>query len=105
VIDASRNGVGPWAPPAPYSAAQAQDWCNPPDRGLGIRPTANTGNALAAAYLWIKIPGQSDGQCTRWAPDGGIDPVRGYADPAAGGWFPQQALELAKFANPALRHL
>ena len=105
VIDTSRNGVGPWLPPSPYSTAQAQDWCNPPDRGLGLRPTANTGNSLLAAYLWVKTPGQSDGQCERWAPGGGIDPVRGYADPAAGAWFPQLALELARNANPALKQL
>lgn len=105
VIDTSRNAVGPWLPPSPYSTGQAQDWCNPPDRGLGIQPTANTGNALLAAYLWVKTPGQSDGRCERWAPGGRIDPLRGYADPAAGGWFPQLALELAHNANPALRHL
>jgi endoglucanase len=105
VIDSSRNGVGPWAPPSPYSTGQAQDWCNPPDRGLGIKPTANTGDPLLAAYLWVKTPGQSDGQCTRWAPSGGIDPVRGYADPAAGAWMPQLALELAHNAVPALKQL
>jgi endoglucanase len=105
VVDTSRNGAGPWVVPADAPAGDPQDWCNPPDRGAGLRPTSNTGNALVAAYLWVKIPGQSDGQCTRWAPDGGIDPVRGDADPAAGAWFPQQALELAKFASPAFRQL
>jgi endoglucanase len=42
-----------------------QDWCNPPGRGLGLRPTATTGQPLADAYLWIKTPGQSEGQCNR----------------------------------------
>jgi endoglucanase len=102
VIDSSRNAVGPWLPPSPYTAAQAQDWCNPPNRGLGLTPTANTGSALLAAYLWIKTPGQSDGQCNRWNPAGGIDPVRNMMDPAAGAWFPQLALELAKNAKPPL---
>jgi len=64
VIDTSRNGVGPWQFPT-GTYPDAQDWCNPPGRGLGPRPTANTGNSLVDAYLWIKIPGESDGQCTR----------------------------------------
>ena len=102
VIDTSRNGVGPWPGVAghPASDAATQDWCNPPDRGLGIRPTADTGIALLDAYLWIKLPGASDGECTRWDPAGGVDPVRGYADPAAGEWFPAMALELVHNAVP-----
>jgi endoglucanase len=100
VIDTSRNGVGPWQPPdGVYS--DPQDWCNPPDRGLGLRPTANTGNPLVDAYLWIKIPGESDGQCTRGTP-GPTDPERGIVDPAAGAWFPEMALELVHNANPPL---
>ncbi|MEO8289006.1 MAG: glycoside hydrolase family 6 protein [Chloroflexota bacterium] len=100
VVDTSRNGQGPWVPP-PHPPGDAQDWCNPPDRGLGLRPTANTGVPLADAYLWVKTPGQSDGQCTRWGP-GPDDPVRGIVDPAAGQWFPDMALELAHNANPLL---
>ena len=102
VIDTSRNGQGPWAAPAGSPAGDPQVWCNPPGRGLGLKPTLNTGNPYVDAYLWIKIPGESDGQCTRWAPAGGIDPVRGYADPAAGDWFGQMALELVHNASPKL---
>ncbi len=100
VIDSSRNGQGPWIPPADHPAGDPQDWCNPPDRGTGTRPTAKTGIALLDAYLWIKIPGQSDGQCNRWSPPGSPDPVRGMVDPPAGVWFPEMALELARNANP-----
>jgi endoglucanase len=100
VIDTSRNGVGPWQPPA-GAYPDPQDWCNPPDRGLGFRPTANTGVPLLDAYLWVKIPGASDGQCYRGTP-GPNDPARGYPDPAAGLWFPQMALELVHRANPPL---
>src|SRR5205085_4301947 len=39
------------------------NWCNPPGAGNGLRPTANTGSTLLDAYLWVKIPGESDGQC------------------------------------------
>jgi endoglucanase len=103
VIDSSRNGQGPWRfPTGTWSDGNAaQDWCNPPDRGLGLRPTANTGNALVDAYLWIKIPGASDGQCARSTP-GPADPLRGKVDPAAGLWFPDMALELVRNASPAL---
>jgi endoglucanase len=101
VVDTSRNGQGPWTPPADHPAGDPQDWCNPPDRGLGYRPTANTGQPLLDAYLWIKIPGESDGQCYRWT-SGPLDPVRGIQDPPAGQWFPEMALELAQNANPPL---
>jgi endoglucanase len=101
VIDTSRNGQGPWTPPADHPAGDPQDWCNPPDRGLGNRPTANTDLPLVDAYLWVKIPGESDGQCYRWT-SGPLDPVRGIQDPPAGQWFPDMALELAQNANPPL---
>jgi endoglucanase len=102
VVDTSRNGLGPWQPPADAPPGDPQDWCNPPDRGLGPRPTTDTGTELVDAYLWIKTPGESDGQCNRWAPPGSADPVRGMVDPPAGAWFPEQALELARLADPPL---
>ena len=102
VVDTSRNGQGPWTPPAGNGWPDAQDWCNPPDRGLGIRPTTNTGSPLADAFLWIKIPGESDGQCDRGTGTG-HDPARGgTADPAAGAWFAQQAIELVLNASPPI---
>ncbi|WP_308315833.1 glycoside hydrolase family 6 protein [Streptomyces sp. CC228A] len=58
----------------------AQEWCNPPDRGLGARPTTRTGEPLHDARLWIKIPGESDGLCLRGTP-GPEDPARGTVDP------------------------
>ncbi|MET8033414.1 glycoside hydrolase family 6 protein [Streptomyces sp. NPDC005345] len=100
VTDSSRNGRGPWTPPA-GKYTDAQDWCNPPDRGLGARPTLRTGDPLQDARLWIKTPGESDGLCLRGAA-GPQDPERGTVDPDAGDWFPQQALELARLANPPL---
>jgi len=72
VVDTSRNGNGP-LPGA---------WCNPPGRGLGTRPTTDTGEASLDAYLWVKRPGASDGTC-----EGGPD---------AGQWWPEYALELAR---------
>lgn len=102
VIDTSRNGQGPWTPPPGYP--DPQDWCNPPGRGLGLLPSADTGHELIDAYLWIKIPGESDGECTRGLGPGGttVDPEWGVIDPPAGAWFPQMALDLAHNANPPL---
>lgn len=53
VIDTSRNGNGPYG----------NDWCNPPGRALGKPATVDTGNELCDAFLWIKVPGESDGRC------------------------------------------
>ncbi|MFD9336770.1 glycoside hydrolase family 6 protein [Streptomyces sp. NPDC060028] len=76
VIDTSRNGDGPLA------GDRAQTWCNPPGRSLGTPPTDRTGDPLVDAYLWVKRPGESDGTCR-----GG---------PAAGRWWPDYALGLAR---------
>ncbi|HKN98163.1 MAG TPA: glycoside hydrolase family 6 protein [Pseudonocardiaceae bacterium] len=133
VIDTSRNGQGPndmtafanppFNQPAAVIAKLASgNWCNPPNSGLGLRPTTNTGTPLLDAYLWVKTPGQSDGQCdaaggvrawdyslftqpgwpTTAADQQVFDPLWGMNDPAAGAWFPQQALQLAQEANPSL---
>jgi endoglucanase len=75
VIDTSRNGNGA------YSGPDQPTWCNPPGRALGTPPTRDTGSSRVAAYLWVKEPGDSDGDC------------RGA--PAAGQFWPQYALDLA----------
>ena len=106
VIDTSRNGQGPWAPAADSTYPDPQTWCNPPGRGLGATPQAQPDEdfPLLDAYLWVKTPGQSDGECNRGVAGSTTDPEwGGIQDPAAGAWFPQQALELAQLAVPALR--
>ncbi|WP_369819664.1 glycoside hydrolase family 6 protein [Actinoplanes sp. TFC3] len=79
VVDTSRNGNGP----AKQGPRGHEHWCNPPGRKLGDPPTTKTGNTLVDAYLWIKRPGESDGACGKGAP-------------AAGQWWPEYALELAR---------
>ena len=101
VIDSSRNAHGQWNPPADHPEGDPQRWCNPPGRGAGVRPTLDTGVDLLDAWLWIKIPGESDGEGYRWT-DGPTDPVRGVEAPAAGDWFDDLALELARNAVPPL---
>jgi endoglucanase len=103
VADTSRNGQGAWTPPAGKYTGDAQTWCNPPGRGVGDRPTANTGVPLVDAYLFVKTIGESDGQCNRGIPGGTIDPEYGIVDPAAGAWWPDFAHILAQNANPPLR--
>ncbi|GED09551.1 glycoside hydrolase family 6 protein [Cellulosimicrobium cellulans] len=100
VIDTSRNGQGPWTAP-PGAFPDPEVWCNPPDRGLGERPTTDTGDPFVDAYLWIKVPGESDGKCYRGT-GGPLDPARGIEDPAAGQWFVEQAAELLALAVPAV---
>jgi endoglucanase len=155
VVDTSRNGLGPDSmqsyAAAPYdqpssvtSSLASGDWCNPPSAGLGLKPTADTGVSLSSldsylpsnpplldAYLWVKTPGQSDGQCDAaggvrtWDDAADTPSIAGWpsstsaafqtfdplwslatnsvlTDPAAGAWFSQQALTLAQNASPAL---
>ncbi|KAF2781307.1 endoglucanase [Streptomyces sp. OM5714] len=52
VIDTSRNGNG--APPD-------GEWCDPAGRRIGRAPTLSTGMGRIDAYLWVKLPGESDG--------------------------------------------
>ena len=78
VIDTSRNGRGP------YQAGDSElRWCNPPGRALGAAPTTETGIDGVDAFLWVKQPGDSDGACRDDAP-------------AAGSWWAEYALALAK---------
>ena len=54
----------------------------------GVRRTADVEprKTLVDAYLWIKLPGESDGRCFRWT-NGPRDPVYGIKDPTAGAWL------------------
>jgi endoglucanase len=97
VLDTSRNGQGPWTAPA-GKYPDPEVWCNPPDRGLGRTPTTATTNPVIDAYLWIKVPGESDGQCYRGT-GGPLDPERQMVDPPAGQWFAEQAAELIALAQ------
>ncbi|MGV9574684.1 glycoside hydrolase family 6 protein [Streptomyces nigra] len=77
VVDTSRNGNGPYTGGDPN-----ERWCNPPGRALGEAPTTKTPDPLVDAFVWVKRPGESDGECK-----GG---------PKAGEWWAKYALTLAK---------
>jgi endoglucanase len=53
LVDTGRNGAG---------HLHKDEWCNPPGRRLGHSPTTETGNEDCHALLWIKPPGESDGE-------------------------------------------
>jgi endoglucanase len=82
IIDTGRNGNGP---PTGFAPKDERNWCNPDGRALGVPPTTNTGDPLCDAFYWLKPPGESDGRCNK--------------GPAAGNWWPQKALEMAKNAK------
>lgn len=70
IVDTSRNGAG-----------ATPDWCNPPGRLVGDAG-GTYGDDVVDTNLWIKVPGESDGEC-----NGG---------PAAGSWWPDAAVELTR---------
>ena len=78
LIDTSRNGLG-----------RTSEWCNARGQALGVAPTTNTGHPLVDAFLWVKVPGESDGTC-----GGG---------PRAGSWWNEIALELSRAASTLAR--
>ena len=77
IIDTSRNGNGP---------APDNQWCNPAGRAVGTTPTLNTGNALVDAYLWVKTPWQSDGNCNGHPDAGQNDWAYALSLAQAAGW-------------------
>ncbi|KAK7050966.1 1,4-beta-D-glucan cellobiohydrolase cel6c [Paramarasmius palmivorus] len=79
-------------------------WCNVNGAGFGVRPTTNTGNSLADAFVWVKPGGESDGtsdtSATRY------DSFCGMSDaykpsPEAGQWNQAYFEMLLKNASPS----
>lgn len=73
IIDTSRNGAG----------STNGEWCNAQGQALGRAPTTQTGHRLVDAFLWVKLPGESDGEC-------------GKGNPRAGQWWTDFAIALAR---------
>ncbi len=71
IVDTSRNGAGP----------DGAVWCNPSGRLVGD-PGGVYGDDVVDTNLWIKPPGESDGEC-----NGG---------PVAGAWWPAAAVDLTR---------
>jgi endoglucanase len=87
IVNTATNGRGPLLNPHPRTQG-IEDLCNAPGRGLGPRPTTDTGLPGVSAYLWTFPPGNSSGSC--------------HGGPPSGTWWEARALGLAARANAQL---
>ena len=98
IVDQGRSGK------QPTGQQQWGDWCNSKGTGFGLRPSANTGDALADAFVWIKPGGESDGtsntSAVRYDAHCGAEAALKPA-PEAGTWFQAYFEQLLNNANPA----
>lgn len=97
ITDQGRSGM------QPTGQSQWGDWCNAKGTGFGIRPSANTGDELLDAFVWVKPGGESDGTSNTSAAR--YDYHCGMADalqpaPEAGSWFQAYFVQLLTNANP-----
>ncbi|KAJ5158930.1 1 4-beta cellobiohydrolase [Penicillium coprophilum] len=98
ITDTGRNGV------QPTKQSAWGDWCNVIGTGFGVRPTTETGDALADAFVWVKPGGESDGtsdtSATRYDAHCGLGDALKPA-PEAGTWFQAYFAQLVENANPS----
>jgi cellulose 1,4-beta-cellobiosidase len=139
LIDTSRNGWGGSSRPTALNSSPTTvdtyvaankvdqrpfrgDWCNQAGAGIGARPAAQPYGAAGhiIAYVWIKPPGESDGDyptaththgdphCdpagTQTDGNGGTYPTNSIAgfDVPAGQWFAAEFQQEVQNAYPAL---
>jgi endoglucanase len=91
VINTGENGRGPLRP-SDIVRSGNEVLCNPAGRGLGPKPTTNTGFTNVDMFAWTTNPGESGGQCSQ----------PGYELPGApptGQFWPKYALMLVKNAT------
>jgi endoglucanase len=89
VVNTGENGQGPVVPWDRVHQGN-EVLCNPPHRGLGPRPTSNTGYPNVDAFAWTSNPGESGGACVPGAPPTGM-------------YWPQYAMSLVHHANFRVR--
>lgn len=97
IIDTGRNAVS-------GLRKEWGDWCNVNGAGFGVRPTSDTGDELADAFVWIKPGGESDGtsdsSANRYDSFCGKDDAYKPA-PEAGTWNQAYFEMLLKNAKPS----
>jgi endoglucanase len=71
VVNTGVNGRGPLRPKNIVKQGN-EVLCNPPGRGLGPKPTADTGFPNVDMFAWIGNPGESGGACVPGAPGTGV---------------------------------
>jgi endoglucanase len=84
-VNTGTNGRGPLRPPDRVHQGN-EVLCNPPGRGLGPQPTADTGFTNVDMFAWTTNPGESGGPCRPGAPKTGV-------------FWPAYALMLVRNAN------
>jgi cellulose 1,4-beta-cellobiosidase len=98
VVDTGRDGRA-------NIKTSGANWCNIKGAGLGERPQASP-SPNVDAYLWIKVPGESDGvadpKAPRYDENCSSDDATPGA-PQAGDMFESYLVDLAKNANPPLQ--
>lgn len=97
ITDQSRSGK------QPTGQNEWGDWCNVKGTGFGTRPSANTGDSLLDAFVWVKPGGEADGTSDTSADR--YDYHCGLSDalqpaPQAGTWFQAYFEQLLTNANP-----
>ena len=85
VVNTADNGRGPLVPRSRTRDGN-EVLCNPPGRGLGPKPTFDTGYRDVDAFAWIANPGKSGGTCRPGAP-------------GVGYYWPAYALQLIRNAD------
>jgi cellulose 1,4-beta-cellobiosidase len=98
VIDTSRDGRA-------NIRTAAGNWCNIKGSGLGERPRANPAPTIDA-YLYVKVPGESDGTSDANAARFDVNCTSDDATPGApqaGKMFDSFLIDLLKNANPPLK--
>lgn len=97
VIDTGRDGKA-------YIRTSPANWCNIKGAGLGERPQAAPA-PMVDAYLYVKVPGESDGvadpKAPRFDPNCASDDATPGA-PQAGKMFDSYLIDLIKNATPPL---
>ncbi|KAI8951178.1 1, 4-beta cellobiohydrolase [Xylaria longipes] len=97
ITDTGRSGK------QPTGQSQWGDWCNAKGTGFGLRPSADTGDELLDAFVWIKPGGECDGtsntSAARYDYHCGASSALQPA-PEAGTWFEAYFEQLYTNANP-----
>jgi endoglucanase len=88
VVNTAENGRGPLIPHNRVKNGN-EVLCNPPNRGLGPKPSFDTGYPNVDAFAWIAYPGKSGGACRPGAPP-------------TGSFWPKLAVELVRHADFAV---
>jgi endoglucanase len=98
VVNTGGSGQGPLNIPVKLRPKLGnEELCNPVGRGLGPKPTSNTGYPNVDAFAWTTNPGESGGEChdhPQWEVQGA---------PSTGTYWPRYALTLVKNADYRVR--